>query len=71
MNLSRKKAYQKGISIHYPVMLAEESGEMGPMRAAEILGLDIIEYQELKFETIKWVMEMVERISAPAKLDAR
>jgi predicted regulator of amino acid metabolism with ACT domain len=49
----------------YPVMLAQESGEISESKGAELLGLSVIEYRIKKQQAIQAVKTLVETLPSP------
>lgn len=49
----------------YPIMLAQEAGEVSESKAAELLGLDIVTYREKKQTAIAAIAKMVESLPSP------
>jgi hypothetical protein len=52
-------------SLVYPIMLAQEAGEISEAKASELIGLDIVTYREKKHEAIKAILVMVESLPSP------
>ena len=52
-------------SLWYPIMLAQEHGEITEARGAELLGMDILHYREKKQEAIQAVKTLVEQLPSP------
>ena len=46
-------------SLWYPVMLAQERGELTESKAAELLGLSLLDYRKQKEEAIEVVITLV------------
>lgn len=49
----------------YPVMLAQEAGEISESKGAELLGLSVIEYRMKKQQAIQAVKTLVEQLPSP------
>jgi hypothetical protein len=49
----------------YPVMLAQESGEISESKGAELLGLSVVDYREKKQRAIQAVKTLVETLPSP------
>jgi hypothetical protein len=49
----------------YPVMLAQEAGEISESKGAELLGLSVIEYRMKKQQAILAVKTLVEQLPSP------
>lgn len=49
----------------YPILLAVEAGEIGESKAAELLGKDIVSVREIRHQTIRAVMQLVESLPSP------
>lgn len=49
----------------YPIMLAQEAGEISESKAAELLDLDIVSYREKKQAGIAAIVKMVESLPSP------
>lgn len=49
----------------YPIMLAQEAGEISESKAAELLGMDIITYRETKQRAIASIVQMLESLPSP------
>lgn len=52
----------------YPVMLAQEAGEVSESKAAEMLDLDIVTYREKKQTAIAAIVKLVETLPSPLTL---
>lgn len=52
-------------SLVYPILLAQEAGEISEAKAAELLGMDIVTMRETKWKAIKAVTEMIESLPSP------
>jgi hypothetical protein len=52
-------------SLFYPVMLTQESQEISESRAAELLGMSIEKYRDMKEQAIEAVMRLVRDIPSP------
>jgi hypothetical protein len=49
----------------YPIMLAQEAGEISEAKAAELIGLDVATYRERKHQAIAAVMGMLAELPSP------
>ena len=49
----------------YPIMLAQERGEMTESKGAELLGLNIEEYREAKQTAIDAVTQLINTLPSP------
>lgn len=49
----------------YPIMLAQEAGEISEGKAVELLGLDYVSYREQKAKVIQAIVGMVESLPSP------
>lgn len=58
----------KASSLIYPIMLAQEAGEISESKAAELIGLDIVSYREVKQEAIQSIVGMVRSLPSPLVL---
>lgn len=52
-------------SLWYPVMLAQESGEISESKGAELLGMNILQYRAAKHDAITTVMRLVNELPSP------
>lgn len=52
-------------SLWYPVMLAQQAGEISESKAAELLGMNIETYRDKKWTAIKAVMQLVNSLPSP------
>jgi hypothetical protein len=57
----------RGSSLWYPVMLAQERGELSESRAAELLALSINDYREQKHAAVQAVARLVTDLPSPLK----
>src|SRR5574343_528263 len=55
----------RAASFWYPTMLTQESGEISESKAAELLGLNIEDYREKKYNAIKVVLYLIEHLPSP------
>lgn len=55
----------RGASLWYPIMLAQERGEISESKGAELLGMDIITFREHKEQAIQAVMRLVNELPSP------
>ncbi len=55
----------RAASYWYPTMLAEAAGEIGESKAAELLGLNIVEYRNRRFDAIQAVLQLIENLPSP------
>jgi len=49
----------------YPIMLAQEAGEISESKGAELLGLNLVDYREQKQRAIQAVETLVVRLPSP------
>ena len=49
----------------YPIMLTQEVGEITESKAAELIGLDIVSYREVKAKAVGAIMAMLEQLPSP------
>lgn len=54
-----------GASLWYPIMLAQESGEISEAKAAELLGMNLIEYRTHKENAILVVIRLTKELKSP------
>lgn len=52
----------------YPILLAQEAGEISESKAAELLGKDIVSLREIKLQAIKAIVAMLEQLPSPLSL---
>ena len=52
-------------SLVYPIMLAQEAGEISEGKAGELLGLDIVTYREKKLAAINAIVAMLDSLPSP------
>lgn len=52
-------------SLWYPVMLAQEAGEISEAKGADLLGLSIVDYRTKKQQAIQAVRTLVESLPSP------
>lgn len=55
----------RAASFWYPTMLAQEAGELSESRAAELLGLGLLEYRRAKSNAIQAVAQLLENLPSP------
>lgn len=55
----------RAASFWYPTMLAQAEGELSESRAAELLGLNLLEYRRAKFNAIQAVQQFIENLPSP------
>lgn len=55
----------KGASLWYPIMLAQERGEISESKAAELLGMNLMDYREKKEQAITAVLQLVSELPSP------
>lgn len=58
---------RRAASLWYPVMLTEASGEISEGKAAELLGLHVLDYRAHKAEVIQKVQELVKLSMFPLR----
>jgi hypothetical protein len=49
----------------YPILLAQEAGEITEAKAAELIGKDIVSLRELKAKAVKAIVKMVKSLPSP------
>lgn len=54
--------------LFYPIMLAQEQGQISEAKAAELLGFDIVSLRETKAAAVQSIMAMVESLPSPLTL---
>lgn len=52
-------------SLWYPIMLAQERGEISEAKGAELLGMNILDYRERKETAIQAVTRLVSDLPSP------
>jgi len=52
-------------SLVYPIMLAQEVGELSEAKAAELIGIDIESYREAKAAAVQAIAGMLESLPSP------
>ena len=55
----------RAASLWYPIMLAQERGEISEAKGAELLGMNILDYREHKENAIQAVMRLVNELPSP------
>lgn len=55
----------RAASLWYPIMLAQERGEISEARGAELLGMNMLEYREHKETAIQAVMRFISDLPSP------
>lgn len=55
----------RAASYWYPTMLAEAAGEIGESKAAELLGMSIVEYRNRRYDAIQAVLNLIENLPSP------
>lgn len=55
----------RAASLWYPVMLAQERGEISEAKGAELLGLNIVDYRDQREKAIQAVMRLVNDLPSP------
>lgn len=55
----------RGASLWYPIMLAQEMGEISESKAAELLGMNIIKYREYKEQAVDAVKRFIQELPSP------
>ena len=64
MTIDSAKLCQLG-SLIYPIMLAQEAGEISEAKAAELIGVDLVTYRERKQQAIQAILDMVRSLPSP------
>lgn len=52
----------------YPIMLAQQAGEMSESKACELLGMTITHYRTVKFKAIEAIVSILEKLPSPLTL---
>lgn len=65
MNHITSLGITRAASFWYPTMLAQEAGEISESKAAELLGLGLIEYRTAKFAAIAAVLQLINDLPSP------
>lgn len=52
--------FTRAASLWYPIMLTQEAGEITESKAAELLGIGIVEYREEKHKVIRAVIDFID-----------
>ena len=55
----------RAASYWYPTMLAEAAGEISENKAAELLGMSIVEYRNRRYDAIQAVMDFIHSLPSP------
>jgi len=55
----------RAASYWYPTMLAEAAGEIGEAKAAELLGMNLEEYRNRRYDAIQAVLQLIENLPSP------
>ena len=55
----------RAASYWYPTMLAEAAGEISENKAAELLGMSIVEYRNRRYDAIQAVMGLIYNLPSP------
>jgi hypothetical protein len=55
----------RAASLWYPIMLAQERGEISESKGAELLGMNIVDYRKHKENAIYAVMRLVSELPSP------
>jgi hypothetical protein len=55
----------KAASLIYPIMLAQEAGEISEQKSAELLGIGLMKYRETKAQAINTILSMVKSLPSP------
>ncbi len=55
----------RAASYWYPTMLAEAAGEISESKAAELLGMSIVEYRNRRYDAIQAVLQLIENLPSP------
>lgn len=55
----------RAASLWYPIMLAQEHGEISESKGAELLGMNLQDYREYKQTAIQAVMRLVTELPSP------
>ena len=55
----------RGASLWYPIMLTQACQEISESKAAEMLGMNILEYRDKRQAAIDAVMRLIEELPSP------
>lgn len=55
----------RAASLWYPIMLAQERGEISESKGAELLGMNALDYREHKENAIQAVMRLINELPSP------
>lgn len=55
-------------SLVYPIMLAQEAGELSEGKACELIGMGVVAYREAKAKAVASITQMVESLPSPLVL---
>ena len=55
----------RAASYWYPTMLAEANGDISESKAAELLGMGLVEYRNRKYDAIQAVMTLINTLPSP------
>jgi len=55
----------RAASLWYPIMLAQERGEISEAKGAELLGMNLLQYREHKDTAIQAVVRLVSELPSP------
>jgi hypothetical protein len=58
----------RAAALVYPIMLAQQAGEISESKAAELLNLDIESCRSQKNAAVKAIVELVEQLPSPLTL---
>ena len=65
MNKITSLGITRAASFWYPTMLTQEAGEISESKAAELLGMGLIEYRTAKDNAIRAVLGLIEDLPSP------
>ena len=55
----------RAASYWYPTMLAEANGDISESKAAELLGMVVVEYRNRKYDAIDAVLHLINTLPSP------
>jgi len=55
----------RAASLWYPIMLAQQAGNISESKAAELLGVGLEEYRRVQHQAILAVMDLIEDLPSP------
>jgi len=55
----------QSVALSSKAMLAEAAGEIGESKAAELLGMNVEEYRNRRYDAIHAVLQLIENLPSP------